>query len=940
MSGRRVAAYRLVGIRLPGGTSACAALVAMLLAGTVGPSAAAAAGTATEAASAPADVTAAPSLPGVVLVGFQPGVSAADRTKTLAGVGGLETRVVGMGAHVVSVGSGSVGTAIAALRRNPLVRYAEPDFLLRPLSNPAGPTPNDPYFAQDWALRNTGQTVNGVPATAGDDVNVVPEWATTTDARSAVIGLVDDTFDYTDPDLAGSAWNNPGGVGGCPAGTHGYDVATNTCNPGTSTGAGHGSAMASTAGAVGNNATQRTGVAWSSSILGVSTDNNSDTATFVAGLAWVRQAKQSGVNVRVINASWGSYGNPSQAEADEIAADGANGILVVAASGNGRSSSSVAGVGTGPVVGVDNDTTPVYPCAYALSTVLCVTAVDEHFNLPSWSNYGGHTVDLAAPGEHLCGPIGGTCSVSGTSYSTAYVSGAAALLAAVHPDWTVGQLRAAIVDDVRPAPALAGKTRTGGVLDVYCAMTLCRAPTPTPSPALTESSSPSPTPSATSSPTPTASASPTSSPTPSATLTQTPSSSPTATTTPTPSVTASSTPSAPDSSTPSPTSTATASSTPAVTPTPSAPVVWGVVASAPSPSDSSSVVTGWVSQGSAVALSASDGVSSVTGDAVVAADGSFRGIVDVSGLLDGPVTVIVTATDAAGQVGRGSTSFQKCSAPGVVDAPAVTSKDRAVSLSFAAPLQVGGCALTGFRVRSLPAGLDVIVTSSPVTLWGLTNGTGYAFTVAAVNEAGFTSPDSPASAVVVPKGTSVLSQDAGPGRVVQSRVVVLSGQLRRSDPSSLPGPVLVRMRDDVGTSRVLTSLTPDSTGRVWFSYRPVHNQTYTLTYSGDEVNRPAVSTIRRVLVAPRISVHAPPGPASTPQVITGVVTPNKPGTVLTLSWIRSDGSLRPWASTRIRPDGSYTLTTHFPRGTHTLQLSLPATPGNSPGTIPFTGTRT
>ena len=263
-----------------------------------------------------------------------------------------------------------------------------------------------------------------------------------------------------------------------------------------------------------------------------------------------------------------------------------------------------------------------------------------------------------------------------------------------------------------------------------------------------------------------------------------------------------------------------------------------------------------------------------------------------------------------------------------------------MSLSFAPPLAVGGCALTGFRVRSVPAGLEVMVTSAPVTLWGLMNGTGYAFTVAAVNEAGFTSPDSSLSPTVVPRGTSVLSLDAGPGRVVAGRVVVLSGQLRRSDPSSHPGPVVVRMRDDAGTSRVLTSLTPDSTGRVWFSYRPVHNQTYTLTYTGDDLNRPAASTPRRVLVAPRISVHAPPGRASTAQTLTGVVSPAKPGTVLTLSWVRTDGSLRPWASTRIRSDGSYTLTTHLPRGTHTLQLSLPATAGNSPGTIRFTTTRT
>ena len=78
-------------------------------------------------------------------------------------------------------------------------------------------------------------------------------------------------MDYTHPDLAANVWVNPGGVGGCAAGTRGYNVVAGSCNPmdDDTVYGGHGTHVAGIMGAVGNNGIGVAGVNWSTSILPV-----------------------------------------------------------------------------------------------------------------------------------------------------------------------------------------------------------------------------------------------------------------------------------------------------------------------------------------------------------------------------------------------------------------------------------------------------------------------------------------------------------------------------------------------------------------------------------------------------------------------------------------------------------------------------------------------
>ena len=162
---------------------------------------------------------------------------------------------------------------------------------------------------------------------------------------------------------------------------------------------------------------------------------------------------QYGVNVRVINNSWGG-GNYSAAMDTAIRAAGDAGILFVAAAGNNAT---------------NNDASPQYPANYTAPNVISVAAVDQNKNLASFSCYGATTVDIAAPGVSIYSTVPGNryAIYSGTSMATPFVSGVAALAWAADPNATVAEVRNAILNGADQVAALSGKVATGGVLDAY-----------------------------------------------------------------------------------------------------------------------------------------------------------------------------------------------------------------------------------------------------------------------------------------------------------------------------------------------------------------------------------------------------------------------------------------------------------------------------------------
>ncbi|MGH7993286.1 MAG: S8 family serine peptidase, partial [Limisphaerales bacterium] len=292
---------------------------------------------------------------------------------------------------------------VAELNNDPGVEAAEPNYLRWVTTM----TPNDTYFTDLWALQNTGQTINGssgtIAGTAGDDIRFIPAWALAQQpgTNRPVVAVIDSGVDYRHPDLASNIWINTGenptnGLDNDGDGYvndyYGYDFADNRPDPIDS--GFHGTHVAGTIAAVGNNAMGVIGVDYQARImcLRASSDGNSlPNSAVILAIDYATMMKNRGVNVVAINESFGG-GEPDSVEVSAMQAAGNAGIIFCVAAGNGINDNGISS---------DNDTTPVYPANYRLSNEIVVAATDQNDALASFSNYGTNTVDLGAPGVNI-----------------------------------------------------------------------------------------------------------------------------------------------------------------------------------------------------------------------------------------------------------------------------------------------------------------------------------------------------------------------------------------------------------------------------------------------------------------------------------------------------------------------------------------------------------
>ncbi|HKP69809.1 MAG TPA: S8 family serine peptidase [Pyrinomonadaceae bacterium] len=353
-----------------------------------------------------------------------------------------------------------------------LVEYAQPNYEIR-LDPSAGESetedllhrefsgqPNDPQFAQQWALNNVGQDGGKERA----DIDALKAWLKTRGSDKVVVAVLDTGVDYKHSDLVKNMWTRPDSVPeyvddelGSIDDFQGFDADANAGDPMDDNG--HGTHCAGIIGAEGNNGLGIAGINWNVKIMPLKflgRGGFGSTKNAIEAINYAIDRKKHGVNLRVINASWGST-QYSRALEDAIRAAGDEGILFVAAAGNSST---------------DNDRRAHYPSNFNLPNVLSVAAVDRTDSLTSFSNYGAKTVHIAAPGRDILSTWIGDAfrDASGTSMAAPQVSGVAALIVSNQPQISVAKLRERLLSSVDKIPSLDGKVASGGRLNAAKAL--------------------------------------------------------------------------------------------------------------------------------------------------------------------------------------------------------------------------------------------------------------------------------------------------------------------------------------------------------------------------------------------------------------------------------------------------------------------------------------
>lgn len=371
----------------------------------------------------------------------------------------------------------SAETALRRLRQQTGVLIAQHNHQVS-LRHTQATIPDDPSFAQQWGLNNTGQTGGLTDA----DIDAPEAWDRTTGGISAlgdtiVVAVIDDGFDLFHEDL--TYWRNTDEIpnnnldddaNGYIDDAFGWDAYD---SDGSIPNREHGTEVAGVIGAKGNNGLGGSGVNWQVQIMPIAGASGTEAVVLEAYGYLLEQRRrydetqgEQGALVVVSNSSFGiNNANPSQyplwcAMYDSL---GQAGILNVAATMNVNTNVESAGD---------------IPSLCTSDYLLITTNSTQQDQRNGGAAYGNTSVDLAAPGTNIFTtlPSDNYGSRTGTSFAAPFVAGTVALLFADacpalmlryrnDPANTVLQIRDAILRGVDSLSTLSGLVVTGGRLN-------------------------------------------------------------------------------------------------------------------------------------------------------------------------------------------------------------------------------------------------------------------------------------------------------------------------------------------------------------------------------------------------------------------------------------------------------------------------------------------
>jgi len=312
--------------------------------------------------------------------------------------------------HLQNQNPAAVPAAIDRLQASPYVVYAEPDYY-----EYAHVIPNDPMYRQLWGMAA---------------IQAPRAWDIATGSPNVIVGVLDSGIESNHPDLRANFVSGTGTFNG-----RDQD--------------GHGTHVAGTIGAVGDNRVGVTGVCWRVGLANFRLGSSVfDLATAVAAIDFSRRHR-----IPILNNSWGGRGD---SRALRLAIEQYEGLFVVSAGNNGT----------------NNDTIPMFPASYNSANIISVAASNQSNNLAPFSNFGARSVHIAAPGVGILSTDinGRYSSMNGTSMAAPHVAGAAALIKAHNPSLSTANLKQIILQSVTRVANLNSRVQSGGVLNVAAAL--------------------------------------------------------------------------------------------------------------------------------------------------------------------------------------------------------------------------------------------------------------------------------------------------------------------------------------------------------------------------------------------------------------------------------------------------------------------------------------